>query len=359
MKIATVVGARPQFVKAAAMARAIDEKRRSGHDIEEVIIHTGQHYDQRMSASFFADLGIAEPRHNLAIGSDSHGRQTGRMMSALEEIVDFESPEVMIVHGDTNSTLAGALVAAKRNLSLVHVEAGLRSFDRTMPEEVNRVLTDHVSDLLCCPSNTAIENLRAEGIVNGVHLVGDVMYDVLLADIGRLGSDMPNTGSLPTGSPYILATIHRASTTDDSVRFTDVVRALSEISSTIAPVVWPVHPRTSGLVKVLALPDSVHLIDPVSYHEMLVLIRQAETVVTDSGGLQKEAFWLQTPCVTVRESTEWPETIQSGWNQLVGTSTEKIIEATGGATTPTRHPPLYGDGHSAEHIVELIEALNA
>ena len=359
MKIATVVGARPQFVKAAAVARAINGHRRSGYCVEEVIIHTGQHYDPRMSASFFAGLGLPEPRHNLEIGSDSHGRQTGRMMSGLEEVIDLESPDVVVVHGDTNSTLAGALVAAKRNLPLVHVEAGLRSFDRTMPEEVNRVLTDHVSDLLCCPSSTAVDNLEAEGIVDGVHLVGDVMYDVLLADIGGLDSNVPNTGSLATGSPYIVATIHRASTTDDPIRFGNVVRALGEVSLTIAPVVWPVHPRTSGLVKGLALPDSLHLIDPVSYHEMLVLVRGARTVITDSGGLQKEAFWLQTPCVTARETTEWPETVQVGWNQLVGTDAERIIGATRNATPPTSHPPLYGDGRSAERIVELIESLRA
>jgi UDP-N-acetylglucosamine 2-epimerase len=227
-----------------------------------------------------------------------------------------------------------------------------------MPEEVNRVLTDHVSDLLCCPSNTAIENLAAEGILDGVHLVGDVMYDVLLAEIGNLDSNTTNTGSLATGSPYILATIHRASTTGHPVRFRNVVRALSVISSTIAPVVWPVHPRTSGLVKTLDLPNNLHLIDPVSYHEMLVLVREARTVITDSGGLQKEAFWLQTPCVTARESTEWPETVQTGWNQLAGTDAETIIDATGSATVPTSHPPLFGDGHSAERIVELIEALN-
>jgi len=355
MRILTVVGARPQFIKAAAISRAVEGYH--GIDLEDVIVHTGQHYDERMSKSFFDGLGIPEPRHNLGIGSTTHGRQTGLMMNALEDIIDLESPDVLLVHGDTNSTLAGALVATKRNLPLVHVEAGLRSFDRTMPEEVNRVLTDHVSDLLCCPSSTAVDNLGAEGIVDGVHLVGDVMYDVLLDDLAVLDSVASPTDSLTVDSPYVVATIHRASTTDDPKRFGDIVHALTQVATTIAPVVWPVHPRTSDLVGGLTVPDSLHLIDPVSYHEMLLLVRGARTVVTDSGGLQKEAYWLETPCVTVRDTTEWTETIDAGWNSLVGTDAASIIAAVTDASTPDTHPQLYGDGRSANRIVELIASL--
>ena len=355
MRILTVVGARPQFIKAAAISRAVEGYH--GIDLEDVIVHTGQHYDERMSKSFFDGLGIPEPRHNLGIGSTTHGRQTGLMMNALEDIIDLESPDVVVVHGDTNSTLAGALVATKRNLPLVHVEAGLRSFDRTMPEEVNRVLTDHVSDLLCCPSSTAVDNLGAEGIVDGVHLVGDVMYDVLLDDLAVLDSVASPTDSLAVDSPYVVATIHRASTTDDPKRFGDIVHALTQVATTIAPVVWPVHPRTSDLVGGLTVPDSLHLIDPVSYHEMLLLVRGARTVVTDSGGLQKEAYWLETPCVTVRDTTEWTETIDAGWNSLVGTDAASIIAAVTDASTPDTHPQLYGDGRSANRIVELIASL--
>tara|TARA_B100001146_G_C16144017_1_gene418063 strand:+ start:142 stop:1215 length:1074 start_codon:yes stop_codon:yes gene_type:complete len=357
MRILTVVGARPQFIKAAAISRAV--ARYHGIDLEDVIVHTGQHYDERMSKSFFDRLGIPEPKHNLGIGSATHGRQTGLMMNALEDIIDVESPDVVIVHGDTNSTLAGALVAAKRNLPLVHVEAGLRSFDRAMPEEVNRVLTDHVSNLLCCPSRTAVDNLATEGIVNGVHLVGDVMYDVLLDDLAVLDSVASPTDSLAVDSPYVVATIHRASTTDDPRRFGAVVHALAEIATNIAPVVWPVHPRTSDLVAGLVVPDNLHLISPVSYHEMLVLVRGARTVVTDSGGLQKEAYWLETPCVTVRDTTEWTETIDAGWNSLVGADAASIIAAVTDVPAPDTHPSLYGDGRSADRIVDLITSLLA
>jgi UDP-N-acetylglucosamine 2-epimerase len=357
MRILTVVGARPQFIKAAAISRAV--ARYHGIDLEDVIVHTGQHYDERMSKSFFDRLGIPEPKHNLGIGSATHGRQTGLMMNALEDIIDVESPGVLLVHGDTNSTLAGALVATKRNLPLVHVEAGLRSFDRTMPEEVNRVLTDHVSDLLCCPSSTAVDNLGTEGIVEGVHLVGDVMYDVLLDDLAVLDSVASPTDSLAVDSPYVVATIHRASTTDDPRRFGAVVHALAEIATNIAPVVWPVHPRTSDLVAGLVVPDNLHLISPVSYHEMLVLVRGARTVITDSGGLQKEAYWLETPCVTVRDTTEWTETIDAGWNSLVGADAASIIAAVTDVPAPDTHPSLYGDGRSADRIVDLITSLLA
>jgi len=358
MRILTVVGARPQFVKAAAISRAIAADDRSKGDIEDVIVHTGQHYDERMSRSFFERLEIPEPRHNLGIGSTTHGRQTGQMMIALEDVIDLESPDVLLVHGDTNSTLAGALVAAKRNLPLVHVEAGLRSFDRTMPEEVNRVLTDHVSDLLCCPSSTAVDNLTAEGILDGVHLVGDVMYDVLLDELAVLDSVASPTATLAIDVPYVVATIHRASTTDDPTRFGSIVHALAQIAKTIAPVVWPVHPRTTDLVDGLDLPEDLHLIDPVSYHEMLLLVQGARTVITDSGGLQKEAYWLKTPCVTVRDTTEWIETIDAGWNSLTGTDPDRILEAVDNPSTPETHPLLYGDGRSAGRIVELIRSLS-
>ena len=356
MKILTIVGARPQFIKAAAISRAIAMRKRSGVDVEDVIVHTGQHYDEKMSQSFFDGLGIPEPRHNLGIGSTTHGRQTGLMMNALEDSIDVESPDILMVHGDTNSTLAGALVSAKRGLPLVHVEAGLRSFDRTMPEEVNRVVTDHVSDLLCCPSSTAVDNLEAEGIVDGVHLVGDVMYDVLIEDLAKLDGLASPVQSLGIESPYVAATIHRAATTDDPERFAEVVRSLVEVASSIAPVVWPVHPRTSSLVGDLTLPDTLHLIDPLPYHQMMLLVQGARTVVTDSGGLQKEAYWLKTPCVTVRDTTEWTETVEVGWNTLVGTNAREIVTAVDRASAPAAHPPLYGDGRSALHIVTLLES---
>jgi UDP-N-acetylglucosamine 2-epimerase len=356
MKLITVVGARPQFIKASAVSRVISERAgRGGSQIAERIVHTGQHYDVAMSDVFFAELGIPAPHHHLGVGSGGHGVQTGEMMIRLEDIVLSEKPQALLVYGDTNSTLAGAVVAAKLHVPVVHVEAGLRSFDRTMPEEVNRVVADHVSDLLLCPSQTAVSNLAREGVVRGVHLVGDVMHDVLLSTSSSLNGAPSAVDHLGlVARRYVVVTIHRASTTDDPDRIHEVFDALNDIAEAGLDVVFPIHPRTRALADAWKFADRVRVIDPLGYRDMIGLVRQAHAVATDSGGLQKEAAWLGTPCVTLRDATEWVETIDEGWNILVGTERQKITERVISATRPALPFQAYGSGFAAPAVVDLL-----
>lgn len=349
MNILTVVGARPQFVKAAALGRHL----RARHS--EYLVHTGQHYDDAMSEAFFRDLDIPRPDVNLGMGGGSHGAQTGAMLAGIEAIVVSRRPDAVLVYGDTNSTLAGALAAAKLQVPVVHVEAGLRSWNRAMPEEINRVLTDHVADILLCPSETAVANLRGEGVTRGVHLVGDVMAEALAYACERAGSAPPP--GVDGDAPYYLATVHRAENTDDPARLARVLAALGALDR---PVIFPVHPRTRLAIKAagLELPPAVRPIDPVGYLDMARLERGARAILTDSGGVQKEAYWLGVPCVTLREETEWVETVAAGWNVLAGTDTARIVAAVASALAhPAERPDIYrGDGAPAR-CVAAIETL--
>ena len=352
LEILTVVGARPSFIKAAAVERAFD---RSGSAVRQVLVHTGQHYDALMSDAFFTELGLHEPDHQLGIGSAAHGAQTGAMMTALEEIVLRNTPDLIVVYGDTNSTLAGALVGAKCHVPVAHVEAGLRSFDRRMPEEINRIVVDHVSSLFLCPSHNSVDLLRAEGIFEGVHMVGDVMYDVFREVSAHLRHD--DRISVKLGlekGAFGVVTIHRADNTDDPSRFDAIVAALSELAAVGLPLVWPVHPRTRALVAGRELPAGVHLVGPATYNEMLWLLRDSAVVLTDSGGLQKEALWSGRPCVTLRDNTEWTETVECGWNVLVGADTNSIVSTALSLRPKGDPPPIYGDGHSADLVVDVL-----
>ena len=351
MKVVSVVGARPQFIKAAPTSRAI----RSRH--EEVLVHTGQHYDRELSEVFFEELSVPEPDHDLAVGSGPHGRQTAEMLLGIDAVVRAESPDAVLVYGDTNSTLAGALSAAKRETALVHVEAGLRSGDMEMPEEVNRRVTDHCSDVLCAPSASAVENLSTEGIRSGVHCTGDVMYDALLSVRDRARSETSIRSDLGLADDeYVLATVHRAANTDDRERLSGILAGLDALPY---PVVFPAHPRTVEALERFDLYDrassAMELIDPVGYLSFLALVDGAWRVATDSGGVQKEAFYLDTPCVTLRDRTEWVETVECGWNVLVGADPERIYEGVTRGDEPTSKPPLYGEGDAAENVLEALD----
>lgn len=322
MKVVTIVGARPQFIKAAPVCRELRKAHR------EVLVHTGQHYDDAMSAVFFRELDIPEPDYNLGVGSGTHGEQTGEMLKRIEAVLLTERPDWVLVYGDTNSTLAGALAAAKLHIPVAHVEAGLRSFNRNMPEEINRVLTDHVSTLLFCPTQTAVDNLAREGITEGVHLVGDVMYEALLwaAERARAQSTILERLGL-SEKGYLLATVHRAENTDDPARLQAILDAFRVIDE---PIVFPVHPRTQARLSVLGFDLNVphlQLIPPVGYLDMVRLEQAARAILTDSGGIQKEAYWLGVPCITLRDETEWVETVTAGANVLVGADTARIVAA--------------------------------
>lgn len=324
MKVISIVGARPQFIKCAPVSRELRRVAR------EVLVHTGQHYDDSMSGVFFRELGLPEPDYHLGVGSGTHGQQTGEMLRKIEEILLKEQPDVVLVYGDTNSTLAGALAAAKLHLRIVHVEAGLRSYNRRMPEEINRVMTDHLSDLLLCPTETAVENLLLEGVTKGVHLVGDVMYDALLDSVERAKqtSAVLERLGLESGQ-YLLATIHRAENTDQLSRLEGIMTAFLSLADSGRTIIFPVHPRTRKQLKKLSFnhPERLLMIDPVSYLEMVLLEANAQLIATDSGGIQKEAYWLGVPCITLREETEWIETVDSGWNRLVCADAQSIVKA--------------------------------
>lgn len=360
MKIVTIVGARPQFVKAASVSRAISTHNRNGRPpIEEVIVHTGQHYDANLSRMFFDELEIPEPRYNLGIGSLSHAAQTGRMLEAIEPILVSEKPDCVLVYGDTNSTLAGALAARKLNIFTAHVEAGLRSFNRAMPEEVNRILTDHMSDSLYCPTSAAVANLRREGIRAGIEQVGDVMYDASLfyRERARERSSILERLLLKPKS-FILATVHRSENTDDAERLAEILDGLAHLAEDCR-VVLPLHPRTRKFVAEHRLEGrlgKVEIIEPVHYLDMLRLEESARVICTDSGGVQKEAFFFRVKCVTLREETEWVETVESGWNYLAGARAERIVRAaSNGLKAWTQEATLfYGDGNASNRIVESL-----
>jgi UDP-GlcNAc3NAcA epimerase len=320
------------------------------------LVHTGQHYDDDMSAIFFRDLELPEPDYNLGVGSGPHGWQTGQMLIRLEEVMQKERPDWVLVYGDTNSTLAGALAACKLRIPLAHVEAGVRSFNREMPEEHNRVLTDHCSDLLFCPTQTAVDNLMREGIRNGVHLVGDTMYDAVLqfAEIARQRSMILQYLGLKPKS-YLLATVHRPYNTDNPENLRNILAAFAEIEE---PIIFPVHPRTRHKINELNLlnskSDNLKLINPVGYLDMLLLEKNARMILTDSGGMQKEAYFFGVPCVTLRPETEWIETVEMGWNILVGASRNKILEAVRNFRPTGNHPSFFGDGNASLKIVDIL-----
>jgi UDP-N-acetylglucosamine 2-epimerase len=355
LKIATVVGARPQFIKAAPVSWAL---RAAGH--REVLIHTGQHYDRQLSQVFFDELGIPAPDLNLGIGSGTHGWQTGQMLLALEPALQSARPDWVLCYGDTNSTLAAALAACKLQLPLAHVEAGLRSFNRTMPEEHNRVLTDHCADLLFCPTRTAVEQLAREGLAARARLVGDTMLDALLAFAERArarSTVLRDLGLAPGG--YILATIHRPYNTDIDAHLAATVAALTALEQ---PVVFPVHPRTRARLSALGLEPAgadaarLRLVEPVGYLDMLALEQHAAAILTDSGGVQKEAYFFGVPCITLRPETEWVETIAAGWNVLVAPERDAIVAAAARAARPAgAPPPVFGDGQAAGRIVATLE----
>jgi len=348
MRVCSIVGARPQFIKAAILSRALAQA-----GIEEILIHTGQHYDVQLDRIFFEELGLPAPHVHLGVGSGTHAVQTGQMMIRLEAalLALQPKPDWVLVYGDTNSTLAGALVAAKLKLPLAHVEAGLRSFNRFMPEEINRVVTDHLSQLLFAPTPTAVENLRREGITQGVYLTGDVMAEAVrcYAEIARRRVPLE---SLTTHAPgtYYVATVHRAENTDDPSRLQGIFEGLGQLA---LPVILPLHPRTRArLDGTIWIPANVELREPVGYLAMLTLVQHARAVLTDSGGLQKEAIWLGIPCITLREETEWVETLEGGWNQLVGADPDRIAAAA--TRRPTGKPLLPQTESASAHIAQLL-----
>jgi len=399
MKLIHVVGARPQFIKLAPILKAIERHNQNHPDqpIQEILVHTGQHYDYEMSQVFFDELGLKAPDYHLGVGSGTHGYQTGEMLKRIEEVLLKEKPDLVMVYGDTNSTLAGALAAAKLHIPVAHVEAGLRSFNKKMPEEINRVLTDHLSTFLFCPTETAVENLRREGftnILNAGHLLplnyrpetleprtthhgrltmhsaprptphapvvantGDVMYDAVLLYLGlaeKKSQIMEQLGLKPKS--YALTTVHRAENTDQPERLRAIFEGLERVAKEGLPVILPLHPRTRKQLNALSIrPEEVHLIDPVSYLDMLVLEKNARVILTDSGGVQKEAFFFRVPCVTLREETEWVETVEAGWNTLVGCDPKRIVRAALDARAGAESLWPYGDGRAAEKITELLE----
>jgi|LSQX01.1.fsa_nt_gb UDP-N-acetylglucosamine 2-epimerase len=361
MKIITIIGARPQFIKAAPFSKVFRKRH------IEILVHTGQHYDSNMSDIFFAELGIPKPDYNLEVGSGNHGAQTGRMLEHIEALLLKEKPDGVLVYGDTNSTLAGALAASKLHIPVFHVEAGLRSYNMFMPEEQNRVLTDHISTLLFCPTKTAVENLSKEGITKGVYNTGDIMYDAVLSNFTLAERQYSNGVWLAElckenkGIPdlkekhYYLATIHRAENTDNLHKLREIFFALERLDK---PVLLPLHPRTRKMIIELGiLQNNVIITQPVGYLLMLYLTANAYMVLTDSGGLQKEAYFLKTPCTTLREETEWVETLENGWNVLAPITAEGIIHCASRELSCLQYPQSgsFGDGRAAEYITQIIE----
>jgi UDP-GlcNAc3NAcA epimerase len=351
VRVLTVVGNRPQFIKAAAVSHRLREQ------AAEVLIHTGQHYDEELSQVFFSELGIPAPEHRLELGGGSNTAQTARMLQALEGLIETERPDLVLVYGDTNSTLAGALAAAQAGVPVAHVEAGMRSFDRAMPEELNRVLTDHASSLLLCSSEAAAQNLRAERIAGRVEVVGDVMVDIalLLGPRAAARTDVPAAHGVEPGS-FLLVTAHRAGNVDEPARLERLVALLEALPE---PALFPLHPRTaarletSGLRARLDAASNVRLAPPLGYLEFTALLHHARAVLTDSGGVQKEAYLAGVPCVTMRSTTEWTETVDAGWNVLVDLDADAAVAALRRSPPPER-PPLYGDGRAGERVVAAL-----
>lgn len=356
MKLLTIVGARPQFVKACMLSKAF----KNHPQIEEIIVHTGQHYDYNMSDVFFKQLNLPEADYNLGVGSGSHGEQTAKMLVELEKLMLTIDPEMVIVYGDTNSTVAGSLAAAKLHIPIAHIESGLRSFNKKMPEEINRIMTDHVSDYLFCPTDTAVHNLQKEGISKGVYQTGDIMYDTVTyfkAEATK-HSTVLNDLALKKQN-YYLATIHRAENTDDPTRLKAIFKALRQLDK---DVVIPLHPRTKNKIKEFNLSNvvsssNIKFVDPLNYFDMLVLATNASAILTDSGGLQKEAYMLKTPCITLRDETEWIETVNSGWNHLTGADTQVILDTIKNIVTPHEYPLLFGEKVADKIATILIKAL--
>lgn len=350
MKLLTIIGARPQFIKAATISRRVALT----ENLKEVIVHTGQHYDANMSDVFFTELSIPKPEYHLGIGGGSHGQMTGRQLEQIEAVLLDEKPDQVLVYGDTNSTLAGALAAAKLHIPVAHVEAGLRSFNRFMPEEINRVLTDHVSDVLFAPTDIAVQNLAAEGIDGKkVKQVGDVMFDAALFYKSQAVAPHWFSKHPELENEYVLATIHRAENTDDPNRLR---RILSELGNCGIPVVLPLHPRTRKTIQDYGfiLPPSIKVFDPVSYLEMIFLQISAAVIATDSGGVQKEAYFHKVPCVTLREETEWVELVDAGWNTICPPLTSDIATTIANALRPNTQIALYGQGTAAQEILDVI-----
>lgn len=350
MRIASVVGARPNFVKLAPVSKELRKKKH-----EEIVIHTGQHYDYEMNKIFFDEMGIPEPDHHLGVGSGSQGEQTGEMLKRIEDVLMDESPDLVLVFGDTNTTLAGDLAACKLHIRVAHIEAGLRSYDRRMPEEINRILTDHCSDLLFCPTRTAVENLMKEGITEGVYLTGDVMVDALKENIKiaeRESTILDEEGLMP--KEYYLATLHRAENTDDLNNLGNIVDAFCEMEN----LVFPCHPRTEKMLKNFnlwgKLTKKVKVIKPVGYSDMLMLERNANKILTDSGGIQKESYIFKVPCITLRNTTEWVETVEDGWNVLAGSDKEKVIEMVNNFEPEGEQRNIFGEGDASEKIIKVI-----
>ena len=353
MKIATVIGARPQFIKAAMVSKEINEH----NNLSEIIIHTGEHFDLKMSQIFFEEMGIPAPNYNLGIQSLTHGAMTGRQLEGIEKILIKEKPDWLLVYGDTNSTLSGALAAAKLNISIAHVEAGLRSFNRYMPEEINRILTDHISEILFAPTETAKTNLIGEGIgKNKIHMVGDVMCDASLhfKDIAHNNSSIMNDLEL-NGQSYVLCTVHRQENSEDPERLMSIFKALNMINKE-RRVLMPLHPRTRMIIRQQGIQTDFEPIEPIGYLNMLVLLMGCDIVFTDSGGLQKEAFYFNKHCVTLRDETEWVELVEHGFNILVGAKTNKIIEVYNKLINKSSDwgVKLYGDGKSRKKIIRYL-----
>lgn len=355
-KIITIVGARPQFVKAAAVSRALTH-----FDLEEILVHTGQHFDYGMSEIFFAEMEIPHPKYNLGINTLSHGAMTGRMLEAIEKIIQDEKPELVMVYGDTNSTLAGALAASKLHVPVAHIEAGLRSFNMKMPEEINRILTDRISSYLFCPTQTAIDNLKDEGFERfncQVELVGDVMYDAALYYSQKSAEKSTIIEDLQLHDSFILATLHRQENTDDLQNLSAIIEAFNELRKT-HQVILPLHPRTKKIIQQSGLKTNFKVIDPVGYFDMIELLKHCSLVMTDSGGLQKEAYFFQKNCVTLREQTEWVELVNHGFNVLTGARKELILEQASNMLQKENdfNNQLYGDGNAGMRIGELLESM--
>lgn len=352
MKLVTIIGARPQFIKASSLSRALLPV------CKEILVHTGQHYDDNMSGIFFKQLQLPKPDYNLAVGSASHGKQTAKMIEGIETILIKEKPDLILVYGDTNTTVAGSLAASKLFIPIVHVEAGLRSFNRRMPEEINRVVTDHLSSILFCPTNKAVKNLEHEGIRKHVYLVGDIMYDSVLyfKDIALKKSAILETLGL-TPKNYIVATIHRQENTDQPDKLKKLFETIRQLDRT---VVIPLHPRTEHLLHLWNLwpllnSPNIKVCAPLAYLDMLSLIYHSDMILTDSGGLQKEAYMLQVPCITLREETEWVETVTTGWNHLAGIDPDRILNITNRLVIPDQWPAIFGDGKSAQRMCQIMQ----
>lgn len=358
IKLLTIVGARPQFIKAAAVSRAITAH--YSNQIEQQILHTGQHFDNNMSKVFFEDLSIPAPHYHFAISGGHHGEMTGKMLESIEGVLLTERPDCILVYGDTNSTLSGALAAAKLQIPIAHVEAGLRSFNMASPEEINRILTDRISSQLFCPTQTAISNLTAEGIVQNVHHVGDVMYDVSLfyRDVAKSVSNVLTELNVSSKS-FVLATCHRAENTDDPSRLKEILTSLTYVTTKM-PVIFPMHPRTRQIIQAANLErfiDKLIITEPLSFLDMIALEQEARLILTDSGGVQKEAYFYAVPCVTMRDETEWVETVKLGWNKLTGANVEKITKAVDNylnAMPPHSDSNPYGDGNASNKILDHI-----